>query len=122
MTTQETQVVDLVWDKAAAENAAPEWILAFAALQVVPIVREIGDTLKAIHSAIDERDLPGSSLGERLHGIEGVLQNIFAAKDPRHADHDPTGFRARRVQQDAGGRRPRRSGRSRTPEAEPVRD
>jgi hypothetical protein len=115
--TEETKIVDLVRDKAAAEDAAPEWILAFAALQVVANTREIANTLKAIHSAIDERDIPGSSLSERLNDIEVVLRTVLAAKDPHHADHDPPGFRPRGIQSNAGGRGPGRSGRARTPKA-----
>ena len=76
----EAKIVDLVRDKAAAEDAAPEWILAFAVMKLVLIAQENANTLKAIHSALDERDVSGSSLSERLHDIEVLVRNVLAAK------------------------------------------
>src|SRR5262249_23645573 len=69
----EKEFEEIIRAKALAGNAAPEWLMAFAMMQLVTVGREISETVKSIHSAIDEKDNPGSSLSERLKDVANQL-------------------------------------------------
>jgi hypothetical protein len=73
---KDQQVIELISSKIAAEDADSGWVLAYATMRVLPVLKDIAAQLVAITESIapDKKDSP--SLAEELRSIARPLKEL----------------------------------------------
>jgi hypothetical protein len=69
---EETQITELISSKIAAEDATSEWVVAWAMMQALPVLKDIAALLKAINEGIAPLEA-GRSIGAELRLILNAL-------------------------------------------------
>jgi hypothetical protein len=74
-TVNDAQISDLISKKIAAEDADSGWVVAYAAMRLLPVLKDVADHLDAMRWVLGE-DVEGSSTGHRSPQIAEQLKKI----------------------------------------------
>jgi hypothetical protein len=73
---KDQQVIELISSKIAAEDADSGWVLAYATMRVLPVLKEIAAGLRAITESIAPDNKASPSLAEELRSIASPLKEL----------------------------------------------
>jgi hypothetical protein len=73
---KDQQIIELISSKIAAEDADSGWVLAYATMRVLPVLKEIAAGLGAITDSIAPDNKASPSLAEELRSIAGPLKEL----------------------------------------------
>jgi hypothetical protein len=73
---EDQQVIELISSKIAAEDADSGWVLAYATMRVLPVLKEIAAGLGKINEAIAPDNKASPSLAEELRSIASPLKEL----------------------------------------------
>jgi hypothetical protein len=73
---EDQQVIELISSKIAAEDADSGWVLAYATMRVLPVLKEIAAGLGKINEAIAPDNKASPSLAEELRSIASPLNEL----------------------------------------------
>jgi hypothetical protein len=73
---KDQQIIELISSKIAAEDADSGWVLAYATMRVLPVLKEIAAGLEAINGAIAPDNKASPSVASRLGHIGDQLREL----------------------------------------------
>ena len=74
-TVDDAQITKLISEKIAAEDADSGWVVAYAAMRLLPVLKDVADHLNTMRWVLGE-DVEGSSTGHASPEIAEQLKRI----------------------------------------------